>query len=68
MEILQEIGKIILGIAGLTFITGLIAVVLVWFGMIPTVAALFGHISGWMLLGFLTLMIFTIVLIVKLIR
>lgn len=68
MEILQEIGKVILGIVGLTFISGLIAVVLVWFGIIPTVAALFGHISGWMLLGFLTLMIFSIIIIVKLIR
>lgn len=65
MDIVREIGAIIFKLLGISFGLGLIAVVLIWFGIIPTVAVIFNNISGLVYLGLTALMILLIVGIVK---
>ena len=61
-DVIEILGKII-GIAGGL---ALIALVLVWFGAVPIVAAIFdAAFTGWQLIALLAIMITVIVLIVK---
>lgn len=61
-DILKVIGKVL----GVTGGIALIALVLVWFGAVPIVAAIFdAAFSAWQLIGLLAIMITVIVLIVK---
>lgn len=65
MDIVREIGAIIFKLLGISFGVGLIAVVLIWFGIIPTVAVIFNNISGLVYLGLTALMILLIIGIVR---
>ena len=65
MEIIEAIGAIIVRLLGISFGIGLIAVVLVWFGIIPTVAVIFQNISGLVYLGLTALMVLLLIGIVR---
>ena len=60
-ELFKLVGKL------LGFGTGvaLICLIIMWFGCVPMVATIFGHISGWMYLMFTAIMIGLIILIIK---
>ena len=65
MEIIEAIGAILVRLIGIGFGIGLIVVVLVWFGIIPTVAVIFQNISGLVYLGLTALMILLLIGIVR---
>lgn len=65
MDIVREIGAVIVKLLGVSFGLGLIAVILIWFGIIPMVAVIFQQIGGWLYLGLTALMIFMIIAVVR---
>ena len=60
-DLLKIIGKVI----GVTGGLALIALVMIWFGVVPLVAAIFDGLSFWALVGLFVVMIGTVVLIIE---
>lgn len=61
----EQIGRIIAKICGVSGGLALIGLVIMWFGVVPLVACIFGDFTGWMLIGMFILMIIVITLIIK---
>lgn len=60
-----EIIKVIAKLLGFSTGIALICLVIMWFGCIPMVAAIFGQISGGMYLFFTVVMVALIVLVIR---
>lgn len=62
---IENIFRVIAKICGVSFGLALIGIVIMWFGAIPMVAAIFDQVSGWFMLCMFGMMVLTIGLIIK---